>query len=260
MAIYLLPIIGYRLMKNNKDWLALGLTLFICLYFNSATFSVGLILIALVIGLRKFTHFQNKKKFLVYVLALSVIAVLLILSGYINISILTDRISAILLTIYQADPAGITNASAIVWLNGWSQAYDTLLVTRGLGLGFNQMGCGDFVNIGRFSDHISLWTGGVVLNWNDGSFLISKLASELGVVGLSIASYLCYQSYLAISRYVNVSHDANTSEAPLLAINAIGGICVLQLLFIRSNSYFLEPVILDLSLLLLASHAKKGKV
>jgi hypothetical protein len=260
VAMYLLPIIGYRLIKNNKDWLALGLTLFICVYFNSATFLVGLILIALVIGLRKFVHFQNKRKFLVYALGLSAITMLLILFGYFNISILTERIAAILLTIYRADPAGITNASAIVWLNGWSQAYDTLLVTRGLGLGLNQMGCGDFVNIGRFSDHISLWTGGIVLNANDGSFLISKLVAELGAIGLLIASYLLYKSYLATSRYVLAGGNKNTSTDPFLAINVIGGICMLLLMFIRSNGYFLEPVILDLSLLFLASRANEPKV
>lgn len=255
LAMYIFPIIGFRLLNNYKDYLSIGVVIFIAAFFNSATFLIGIILLVMIIGLKKFLRSRNKPLFLMCSLGCGLGVLFLIPLGLINPSILTDRIEGILLAIYRADAAGITNASAIVWLNGWSQAYDTLLVTRGLGLGINQMGCGDFIGIGRFSDHISLWTGGVVLNWNDGSFLISKLTAELGMIGICIISFLIIKSCHAIYRYLIYSEDKPASG---LALHAIGGICVLMLLFIRSNGYFLEPVILDLSLLFACDHIKKS--
>jgi len=260
LAMYLLPIIGYRLMRNFKDFLAIGSVIVIILFFNSATFLVGLMLIATIIVLKKFIHFQNKMRFSLFAISLVMIPLVLVLAGYLDISILTERIEAIILVIRSADPEGITNASAIVWLNGWSQAYDTLIVTSGFGLGINQMGCGDFLNIGRFSDHISLWTGGIVLNSSDGSFLIAKLIAELGLLGFCIASFLLIKSLLSIVAYLSASVEVSDAFKLQLMLQAVGGICVLLLLFIRSNGYFLVPVILNLSLLLYGMSNKQMKI
>jgi hypothetical protein len=260
VAMYLLPIIGYRLMRNFKDFLALGSIIVIIVFFNSATFLVGLMLIASVIVLKKFIQFPNKMRFLLFAISLTLIPLALVLTGYLDVSILTERIEAILWVIQSADHAGITNASAIVWLNGWSQAYDTLRVTSGFGLGINQMGCGDFLNIGRFSDHIGLWTGGVVLNSNDGSFLIAKLVAELGLLGFCIASFLLIKSLLSIYDYVTAPAEVDDASKLNITVHAIGGICILILLFIRSNGYFLEPVILNLSLLFYGMSNKEMKI
>jgi hypothetical protein len=256
LALYLLPVIGFRLLQNRQDYLAIGAVIFIAIFFNSATFTVGIILLLFFIALRKFIHSSNKSLYSACTLGAIFGGLLLIYAGFLDTSILTDRIEGIAKAIYRSSPAGITNASAIVWLNGWSQAYETLLVTRGLGLGINQMGCGDFVNIGRFSDHMALWTGGIVLNWNDGSFLISKLTAELGLIGICIVCYLIIKSCVAIYNYLVADFKAN-ALTPSVLINAIGGVCILLLLFVRSNGYFLEPVILNLSLLFAAHYMDK---
>lgn len=255
VAMYLLPLISYRLFENHKDFLVLGLICLIWIFFNSATFMVGIILILFVIGLKKFIHSQNKVRFIALGAMLITLVMGSIIFGYINISILTDRIYAIFLLIHGSDPRGILNASAIVWLNGWSQAYETLMMTRGLGLGFNQMGCGDFVNIGRFSDHIRLWTG-VVLNWNDGSFMGTKLISELGVAGFGLAVFLLAKSFHAIFSYLIAKENAISFNSRVCAMHASGAICMLILLLIRANGYFMEAVILCLSLLFFLNNAK----
>ena len=186
VAMYLLPFIAYRLLRNLGDYLAIGLISLIVVFFNSATFIVGIVLIVLIAGLKTFRLSLNKIQFGMVGAGVIALTIGSMTFRYLDISVLTDRIKAIILLMYRGDPTGIMNASAIVWLNGWSQAYETFPETYGLGLGFNQMGCGDFVGIGRFSEHIRLWTHGVVLNWNDGSFAASKLVSEFGLVGIGI--------------------------------------------------------------------------
>lgn len=254
VAMYLLPILGYRLLRNPKDYLSLGLIVVIGVFFNSATFMVGILFVALIIGLKKYIYSSNKTQFLFICASILIFILTLIILGYVDISILTDRIYGILLAAYRADPAGIMNASAIVWLNGWSQAFDTLIVTSGFGLGFNQMGCGDFINIGRFSEHISLWTNGVVLNWNDGSFLASKLIAEFGLVGICITIFLLIKAFHAIFHFLMINEETNQDPRNDYVIPAVGGICILLLLFVRANGYFLESVVLDVALLFYVSN------
>ena len=257
--MYLLPFIAYRLLKDTRDYLAIGLIGLIFVFFNSATFMVGIVLIISISSFKKFIHSRKKIKFSMVVILVLILTICLIAFGFLDISILTERINAIILAMHRSDPAGIMNASAIVWLNGWSQAYETFLETYGLGLGFNQMGCGDFVGIGRFSEHIRFWTHGVVLNWNDGSFAASKLVSEFGLVGIGIVFYLLLRSCHAIFSYITVKQGNVYYQFNIHAMRAAGGICLLILIFIRANGYFLEAVILDLSLLFLGYQASSAK-
>jgi len=260
VAMYFLPIIAYRIFKNQFDLLALLLILFVFLFFNSATFLVGTVLLVFVILSKKFIHNPRKIQSSILIAGLTVCLIILIKLDVLNIDILTDRIYAIILAIPRDDPSGILNASAIVWLNGWSQAYDTLMVTNGMGLGFNQMGCGDFVNIGRFSEHIFLWAGGV-LNWNDGSFLASKLIAEFGIIGIILVIYLASKSCLAIFAYLILPTELDSSmDNSYFIARASGGLCILVLLFIRANGYFLMPVILDISLLFYVVRQSKNQL
>lgn len=257
VAMYLLPLIFYRLLKSYKDPAAICLIGIILLLANSATFVVGIGLLCLVMYARALI--VSPRRILLGLLALGLIlaGIFMVEVGLLNVSIISERVHAIILAASRDDPSGIMNASAIVWLNGWSQAYDSIILTSGLGVGLNQMGCGDFYWVGRFSNHISLWTGGLVLNWNDGSFLASKLISELGILGIVIVAWLTFRSSKAIIAYIfDASRELNASKTVLVA-NAAGATAILLLLFIRANGYFLMPVLLDVSLLLYAAKNSK---
>jgi hypothetical protein len=77
-----------------------------------------------------------------------------------------------------------SNLSSLVYINGWETAFHNLQETNGIGLGFNRMGCiprpvtnaGDILNLLGLNDY----------NFNDGSFILSKLISELGLFGILI--------------------------------------------------------------------------
>ncbi len=75
-----------------------------------------------------------------------------------------------------------SNLSSLVYINGWETALQNLQGSNGIGLGFNRMGCdprpvtstGDILNVLGLADY----------NFNDGSFIFSKLLSELGLIGI----------------------------------------------------------------------------
>ena len=111
-----------------------------------------------------------------------------------DLSSSSDRINGVIAGLQGDFP---TNLSSIIWLNGWSQAYEYFNATSGLGVGFNQMGCENFQYLGMFSPYL-LQIEGVVLNAKDGSMMSVKLISELGVIGVLLVAYLLITSIKAI--------------------------------------------------------------
>lgn len=258
-SMYLLPLIAFRLLRNYKDLIALICISVIALFSSSASFIVGLVLLSLVIFSRIFILSSRRLTTSLFGFGLILAGVSFNYFGLLDFSLISDRVNAILLAASRGDPAGIKNASAIVWLNGWSQAYETFAITNGLGVGWNQMGCGDFYDVGRFSNHIRLWTGTIILNWNDGSFMASKLIAELGILGFIVILWLCYLSIRSIYRYVSSSNSDELYETQACA-NAAGAIGIFSLLFVRANGYYLMPVILLLALLLFKAHPSRRPI
>lgn len=75
-----------------------------------------------------------------------------------------------------------SNLSSLVYANGWMMLDSYLDTTTGLGLGFNAMGCEP-----RAVTMVTAWLELLDLgdqNYNDGSFLLSKIGSEFGMLGL----------------------------------------------------------------------------
>jgi uncharacterized membrane protein len=132
-----------------------------------------------------------------------------------------------------------SNLSSLVYANGWMLLDDYLDSTRGLGLGFNAMGCAP-----RATTLVTDWLEMQELgdqNYNDGSFLLSKIGSEFGFVG--IALFLVF-ALLSTKQLLGLAKpDPNPTRAlcvAWLAIVFVGGI-------LRSGGgYFTGPVLLGL--------------
>ena len=75
-----------------------------------------------------------------------------------------------------------SNMSSMVYVNGWVQLNAYLSETNFFGLGFNNMGCNGPIDTKYF--HYIYKMSDMYLNYNDGSFLISKFGSEFGLLGL----------------------------------------------------------------------------
>lgn len=133
-----------------------------------------------------------------------------------------------------------TNVSSLVYVNGWETAIANLSTTHGIGLGFNRMGCNPRPETatGEFLDALDLGDA----NFNDGSFTVAKVLSELGVFGLAgwmLAAYFLFRTM----RMPRVQAD-DTRSLAALAISAI--VVVVFGGLVRGTGYFAGPVLLGL--------------
>lgn len=79
-----------------------------------------------------------------------------------------------------------TNLSTLVYVEGWEMLGDSLTRTHGWGLGYEQLGIhGATVTAAETIREI---TGGQDLNVEDGGFVMAKVGSEFGVLGLLLVA------------------------------------------------------------------------
>jgi hypothetical protein len=230
VALYIMPIIMYRLLCNYKDKIAWLSILTISIFSFSTTFIIGLLCSLF---------------FIIKIYKLKIFPLLLILPliifGYLYYDHVFDR----LLGLFHTSDSFETNLSSLVWLNGFSMANTYAINTNGLGIGFNQMGCNNTGNIGIYSALIASGNNGIVLNFEDGSFAFSKIVSELGFLGYFLTGALTFYS-------LNVFYRA-FKEKELKKINFLilaGAISTLICLYVRSAGYYQLHFIIALSMLL----------
>ena len=230
VALYVMPIIIYRLFCNYKDKLAWLSVFTISIFSFSTTFFIGLILsLFFIINIYKLKIF-------------SVLLILpLILFGFIYYEHVYDR----LLGLFHTSNSFESNLSSLVWLNGFSMANEYTTNTNGLGIGFNQMGCNNTGNIGIYSDLIAVGNNGVVLNFEDGSFAFSKIVSEMGFLGFFLTAALTFYSLNVFYRAFNEKELKNINFLILA-----GAISTLICLYVRSAGYYQLHFIIALSMLL----------
>lgn len=255
LAFYLLPFISFRLLSQPRDYLSWTVLFVSFIIAPSSTLLVGVLGIFGLIMARNELPGGGRIK-LAFLVVVSLFVVLISLD-VINITKSFDRFTG-LMSGYSTDDRQSDNLSSLVWLNGWSQAMQTLYETNGLGTGFNQMGCGRFENVGSLSPLIFA-AAGVVLNSNDGSFLASKMIAELGFVGIIAVMGLTVLSFKAIYRLKDVNCLQGSMERTIQSAQAAGALCVLSYLFVRGSGYFQLPILVALSLLTIPRNKEKVK-
>ena len=244
LAMYLLPIVGFRLLLSPRDKLTL---LVLVVSFILAPSSVLLVGTLGIICLYMLDIKRRKLEGFLFLLLLFFVFFSFLYFGVIEMTNTLNRIKNVV-EWPQANVIDHTNLSSIVWLNGWSQAFQTFNETNWLGTGFNQMGCGKFYEIGSFSPLI-LNEIGVVLNAEDGSLLAAKMIAELGVFGGIVVVGLAIFSVRAICQLRSYKNDNISVESFVMKIRAVGGLCVLIYLFVRGVGYFQLPFLVALSML-----------
>ncbi|WP_143476184.1 hypothetical protein [Pseudacidovorax sp. RU35E] len=247
LAIYLLPFLAYRHLKSKKDLITWMTTLIMLVFSSSTTLIVGLLIIFVI----KFIKRYNRRLIIASSAAALIVGALIgiLLSGAIDAPELRARVINLFIG-GDASAADHENLSSLVWLNGWSQMTETLRLTNGIGLGFNQMGCGNFMYVGKYTALISDAILGIILNAEDGSFMSSKLVSELGFLGFLIIAFLLIKAWRALFKFIRVEAGMRQPDTYDVLIRASGAICLIGLLFVRApGSYFSLPVYAAMSML-----------
>lgn len=90
-----------------------------------------------------------------------------------------------------------SNLTALVYLQGWEDAYKALLYTNWIGLGFQNMGS---LEPGEYGERIFQIVG-IYKNREDGGFLAAKIVGEFGALGIVLL--LCYIAVLGLSILYN---------------------------------------------------------
>ena len=147
------------------------------------------------------------------------------------------------------------NVSSLVYVNGWEMTLQNLQTTQGLGLGFNRMGC----NPRPESDAGALLEvlGVGDLNYNDGSFIMSKLLSELGLLGLAFWAF----AMLVLARIVFMKSRRPLGRLPAdVHAMLVSGVTVITLgALIRATNYFSGPFVFGLfCVIFVCAHGQGG--
>lgn len=134
------------------------------------------------------------------------------------------------------------NLSVLVYIQGWEFLWRSLVLSRGWGLGFQQLG--------TFPLHLAItrlirrYANGTALNTMGGSFVLSKLGSEFGIFGLLLTvafSALCLTSIAKLRRLAHMQHDT-FARCVIVAFGVD--------MFIRGTGYFYGAALLFLGALL----------
>lgn len=169
------------------------------------------------------------------VLAFMQIALIIKLRNFIPVIILIGLSIAFLnLSYFSARIGGQEkNASFLVYMQGWESIYETYLNLRIFGLGFQQMGFLETTPIGEFLCNVYSFCS----NNYDGSFLLSKLITEFGTIGLLFGIILTYYSFCSMLQIrKNLKIETNQSDYIILGYSFIY-ISLIEL-YIRGYGYF----------------------
>lgn len=146
------------------------------------------------------------------------------------------------------------NLSALVYLQGWQLFGESLRISSGWGLGFQQLGYG-YTNVSASYRLYRLL--GRDANLLDGGFLTAKLVSELGILGFALLGFLLWfvaKALLALRACAAGKLDLDDRE--VFAHSILLGSLVEFL--VRGSNYFTGTTILIVASILFLTRIRKG--
>jgi hypothetical protein len=156
--------------------------------------------------------------------------------GFIVLTLLFGSESNLEYVVTRIDLSGeITNISTLVWLSGWERALQNFIDSKGVGLGFQQLGLVGQRSISQeVLDSFNLGE----LNNLDGGTLGSKVVSEFGIFGFVLLLLYLWQLIRAISliRVEFVLRHQSKNPGRALALGLI--IMSVVEILIRGGGYF----------------------
>jgi hypothetical protein len=225
VAYGLFPAIAILLSsQSDKAW-RMGLYTLIGLFIVSRSSTLIIITLAwLIYDL----YFYGRRRAGIIAALIFTIGMLVISANFVDLIAPTiDRVTGIFLG------NSASNFSSQIYLQGVNDAIENFSRTNGLGLGVNMMGCNPLPD-SEIRDLVFMGTD-LYLNTDDGSFLASKIISEVGILGVIFYSLL-------IIFWININrrNKINKSTKLIHAVRIQNALIFLFLVtsFVRSNGYF----------------------
>lgn len=232
VAFTIFPIVAILLVAERQKLRWVGIISLCGLVLLSRS-STLLALITVWIFYRLVVTHKLKQAILSLAVILSIIS-LIIFFDYIDlVNPFLDRIKGILAVEYT------DNISSLVYVQGWQDTWINLLRTNGMGLGFNMMGCNPLpdapsrVILGSAFD--------LAANPEDGSFLMGKLISEMGVIGICFLFWLIW--WLVVAE-VDIQKYKSVVTTSVLSMQTVVIFSIMATFFIRTAGYFNGGVLL----------------
>ena len=235
LSLFFGPVVGFLVINSNiakKRFLYLMIGVAIALLVKNMTLLMTMIVLA------------------VFVYNLYVIPILLV--GGVGIYFFAD-IEYFLSRLDFKNMQSTNNLSTLVYAKGFQLMQEGLKLSRGLGVGFQQLG---FVDVRtEIGDYLIKELDGLELNSRDGGFTAAKLITEFGVVGiLLIVSYL----YYLVKQWFHFRKLPSNSLSAQDALFYASTITIFSEIFFRGIGYFTATIFLFFSVLFLRSHMKNN--
>lgn len=154
-----------------------------------------------------------------------------------------------------------SNLTALVYMQGWEDAYNALLHTGWIGLGFQRLGSlepGEFgIRIYEIVDRY--------MNREDGGFLAAKIIGEFGVLGLVFLLFyvvaLC-SSVFYNRKFIKAYQKDRNKALELFPVSSVLGCSLIVAfsieVFARGYGYFSPGILLAMVSIFLVTRKRKG--
>jgi hypothetical protein len=218
-ALAFLPVLIYRAVQappRHKSWWVLA-SLLIGLALQSLSLLAGSLLVA-----------AACRRWLLLVLAVpAAVAVLFSLPAGLGLDYYLNRLD------FSGDVANLSN---LVYVQGWQLMLESWTLSSGWGLGFQQLGTHQTqVSSAQL---IRTITGGVDTNVMDGGFVLSKLVSEFGFLGIALALVFVVAAARCLKALRAGRGDPATTFARCVVLSYSVD------MFIRGTGYFTQSTLL----------------
>lgn len=217
--------------------------LLVCIIFVLAILYKSLLLIVLSL-MMSFIYYANNFKNLSYliIIVLSIFSYILFFDDN---NYFTDRLDF---------SSKNNNLTVLVYIQGIEEAYNNLIVTDGIGIGFQRLGETLPLDI---SERIYKLAG-EYKNRTDGGFLASKLIGEFGMLGILIVIMYFIKfinSLFFIKKYLK--YNLSVSSKIIFSHSVIIGFFIEM--FARGSGYFTSGVVLLFTSILILNYYEKNQ-
>jgi hypothetical protein len=236
LAMAMAPSLILLMLSNTKKNMQIGIVSLVILYaFSRSSTLIGILMVQIIY---KSIFFWPWPIIFKAILATMVVLIAFMMIDYENLIVpFLERLTGVFMGIDSSD------VSSLVYSAGIQDSVSNFLQTYGVGTGFNTMGCDPLPSNPVRDLMMSRMEGMELLNTRDGSFLLSKIVSEFGILGVVLFGIFCVR----FRRFEALISRMTTPEK-IIAGKVLSSLLLsfIAIAIVRSTGYFNGSVFLGI--------------